>query len=89
MQNNRSVSDVELASSTLKTNFDVRTLWNVGVAFPLIPKFLTVYMPLAYSSNIKKELDARDINFGRSIQFELNLPLIEPFGLIRNSIGKM
>ncbi|MFM7730533.1 MAG: hypothetical protein ACKO6L_05815, partial [Flavobacteriales bacterium] len=89
MQNSRSVSDVELSSSVVKTNFDVRTLWNVGVAFPLIPKFLTVYMPLAYSSNIKKELEAREINFGRSIQFELNLPLIEPFGLIRNSLSGM
>jgi hypothetical protein len=89
MQNSRSVSNVELTSAPIKTNFEVRTLWNVGVAFPLLPKFLTVYMPLAYSSNIHKELDARDINFGRSIQFELNLPLIEPFGLIRNSIGKM
>lgn len=70
-------------NTPLRTNDRSRTLMNAGVAFNLIPKVFKVYLPLAYSSEIRDEVKARDLNFAETILFELNLQIAEPMQLLR------
>lgn len=80
-------ADIEIPG-TVNTNRAQRTLWNAGVAFPLIPDIFKVYMPLVYSSDIKDEVNARNLSFGETIMFELRLEMANPFSLVKK-IGNM
>ena len=58
-------------------------LWNAGVSIPLIRNIFQVYMPIFYSQNIRDEFKARNMNFGETIMFELNLNMANPFELLK------
>lgn len=74
------------ALSVLATNTDRRVLYNAGVAFSLLPSnLLKVYMPVFYSSSIRDEVDARGLNFGQTILFELNLAMLNPFKIVESN----
>ena len=63
---------------------DWRNAWNAGISLPLIRNIFQVYMPLVYSTNIADEVKARNLNFGQTILFELNLKLCNPLEMARN-----
>ncbi len=82
MRNRKDVL-VSLDIPGLRTNTAWRTLWNAGVALPIIPEIFCIYVPVLYSDNIKSEIESRDLNFGETIMFELNLNKLNPFKLIK------
>jgi hypothetical protein len=59
-------------------------IWNTGVTVPLIRNIFQIYVPVIYSNQIKKEFKARDLKFGETIMFELNLNLANPFEILKN-----
>lgn len=59
-------------------------LWNAGVTVPLIRNIFQIYVPVLYSNQIKNEFKARDLKFGDTIMFELNLNLANPFEILKN-----
>jgi hypothetical protein len=85
MRNRKDVLIVETEIPGVKTNTSWRTMWNAGIALPLIPNIFTIYVPLIYSNNIQEEVETRDLNFGQTIMFELNLHQLNPFTLIKKS----
>lgn len=58
-------------------------IWNAGVGVPLIRNIFQIYVPVIYSSQIKDEFKARDLNFGETIMFELNLNMANPFEILK------
>jgi len=58
-------------------------IWNAGVSVPLIRNIFQIYVPVIYSSQIKDEFKARDLNFGETIMFELNLNMANPFEILK------
>lgn len=85
MRNRKDVLMVESQIPGIRTNTAWRTLWNAGVALPLIPDIFTIYIPVLYSSNIQDEVETRGLNFGQTIMFELNLYQLNPFALIKKA----
>ncbi len=69
--------------NTPQTNTATRYLWNAGVTVPLIRNICQIYFPIIYAQNIKDEVDARGLNFGETIMFELNLNMANPMELIK------
>lgn len=59
-------------------------LWNAGVTLPLVRNIFQIYIPVIYSNQIKDEFKVRDLKFAETIMFELNLPLMNPFELIKH-----
>lgn len=58
-------------------------LWNVGVGLPLVRGIFQIYIPVLYSTDIKNEFKTRDLDFGETIMFELNLSMMNPFELLK------
>jgi len=58
-------------------------IWNAGVSVPIIRNIFQIYVPVIYSSQIKDEFKARDLNFGETIMFELNLNMANPFEILK------
>lgn len=58
-------------------------VWNAGVSVPLIRNIFQIYVPVIYSNQIKDDFKARDLNFGETIMFELNLNMANPFELLK------
>ena len=58
-------------------------LWNAGVTLPLIRGIFQIYAPLVYAPVIRTDMKNRDISFGESIMFELNLNMMNPFELFK------
>jgi hypothetical protein len=85
MRNRKDVLVLDSEIPGISTNTAWRWLWNAGVAIPLIPDVFCVYVPLAYSENIRSEVKARDLSFGQTIMFELNLNQLNPFTLIKKA----
>lgn len=83
----RNDKDYYTHEGQLTTNDNQRTLWNVGVNFPIIPDVLKIYMPLMYSSSIRDEVKARDLSFGQQIMFELKLDAANPFNIVKKIGG--
>ncbi len=58
--------------------------WNAGVSLPLIRNIFQIYVPVVYSNNINDEVKMKDLKFGETIMFELNLKLCNPLEIARN-----
>jgi hypothetical protein len=59
-------------------------VWNAGVTVPLIRNIFQIYVPVVYSNQIKNEFKTRDLKFGETIMFELNLNMVNPFEILKN-----
>lgn len=76
LMNNKVISK---ANETKWTN-----AWNAGVSLPLIRNIFQIYVPVVYSNNIADEVKFKDLKFGETIMFELNLKLCNPLEIARN-----
>jgi len=61
-----------------------KQIFNAGVSLPLIRGIFEVYIPVLYSQDVVNEFKRRDMKFGETIMFQLNLDLANPFYLLRN-----
>lgn len=59
-------------------------VWNAGVSLPIVRGIFEIYLPVVYSQDIKDEFKRRDMAFGETIMFQLNLDMMNPFALLRN-----
>jgi hypothetical protein len=66
------------------SNNNVRVYWNVGLAVTIIPNILKVYLPLFYDESTRNDVEKRDLKFGQTIMFDLNLNAMNPYKLIKN-----
>jgi Peptidase family M1 domain len=66
------------------SNNNVRVYWNVGLAVNIIPGILKVYLPLIYDESTRNDVKKRDLRFGQTILFDLNLNAMNPCKLIKN-----
>lgn len=63
-----------------------KILYNVGINITIAKNFFDIYIPLAYSDDIKKALDANNkSNLFDRIRFTFNLHSIQPRNLISNN----
>lgn len=64
---------------------DWKGYWEAGIGIRAIPNVLEVWVPLAYSSEIKDELEnVRKFDFTERIRFVLALEKMDPSQLLRN-----
>lgn len=61
-----------------------KQIFNAGVSLPLIRGIFEVYIPVIYSQDVVDEFKRRDMSFGETIMFQLNLDLMNPFYMLRN-----
>lgn len=58
--------------------------YDFGIGFPIVRDIFEIWMPIAYSKDIKNELEeTKDLNFGERIRFTLRLELLDPFEFVR------
>jgi hypothetical protein len=63
-----------------------KILWCGGVNIMLWKDIIDIYIPAAYSTDIKTVLDLNQVSFWNRIRFTLNLHKLEPRNLIKNSL---
>jgi hypothetical protein len=61
--------------------------WAAGVTLPIARGMFQIWAPIVYSSQIKDNVKANDIAFGKTIMFEMNLNMYNPFNWV-GMIGK-
>lgn len=57
--------------------------WSAGISLPIIRDAFQIYLPLAFNSTTQDKLDARGLNIGNYVMFELNLTNLNPFNFLR------
>ncbi len=57
--------------------------WSAGVSLPIVRDVFQVYLPLVFDAQTTDRLDARGLNVGNYIMFELNLTQMNPFNFLR------
>ena len=50
----------------------------------IVRNIFEIWMPLAYSEDIKNEFEFKNLSFGEQIRFTLKLELLDPFEQLRN-----
>jgi hypothetical protein len=60
-------------------------LWDAGLNITLVKDILEVYVPLAYSTDIRETLDLNNIAFVNRIRFTFNMHKIVAKDLIKNN----
>jgi hypothetical protein len=63
-----------------------KVLWCGGVNIMLWKDIIDIYIPAAYSTDIKTVLDLNQVSFWNRIRFTLNLHKLEPRNLIKNAL---
>lgn len=63
-----------------------KVLWDAGINFTVWRDVVEVYVPLAYSNDIKTTLDLNNINFFQRIRFTFNIHKLEPKNIIKNNL---
>ena len=56
-----------------------------GVGIPIVRNYFQIYIPLFYSDGVQTNLDLKGTEFKNTIMFELNIDMMNPFNLLRNS----
>lgn len=59
--------------------------WELGVELTVMKDVLTIYLPFAYSSDIKYVIDQNDLSTSDLIRFELHLQKLNPLNYIRTT----
>lgn len=59
--------------------------WELGVELTVMKDVLSVYLPFAYSRDIKYVVDQRNYNTSDLIRFELHLQNLNPLKYIRTT----
>jgi hypothetical protein len=63
-----------------------KVLWDAGLNVTIFRDIVEVYIPLAYSNDIKKVLDLNNISFANRIRFTLNIHKLATKDYIRKNI---
>lgn len=59
--------------------------WELGVELPVMKDVLSIYLPFAYSRDIKYVIDQNELNTTDLIRFELHLQKLNPLSYIRTT----
>jgi hypothetical protein len=65
---------------------DEKILWDAGVNITLWKDIIDVYIPVSYSSDIKKVLDLNKVDMWNRIRFTLNLHKLAPRNWIKDNL---
>lgn len=57
--------------------------WEIGIDLPVIKDIFVIYLPFAYSKDIKYAIDQQDLHMGNLIRFELHLNMLNPLDIIK------
>lgn len=60
-------------------------LWDAGLNVTILKDIVEVYIPLAYSSDIRTTLDLNNISFANRIRFTLNIHKLVPKDFVKNN----
>ena len=61
-------------------------LWDAGLNLTLVKDIVEVYIPLVYSTDIKKTLELNNISKANTIRFTINVHKLVPKNLIRDNL---
>ena len=61
-------------------------LWDAGLNLTLVKDIVEVYIPLVYSTDIKKTLELNNISKANTIRFTINVNKLVPKNLIRDNL---
>ena len=61
-------------------------LWDAGLNIVLLKDIVDVYIPFAYSNDIKKTLDLNNVSRLNTIRFTINIDKLVPKDLIKNNL---
>lgn len=67
---------------------DDKVLWDAGINIVIFKDIVDVYIPLFYSSDIKKTLDLNNVDFSNRIRFTLNIHKLVPKNFIKDTFIK-
>ena len=59
--------------------------WELGVDLPVIKDIFVIYLPFAYSKDIKYAIDKLKLNTGELIRFELHLKKLNPLTILKST----
>lgn len=76
----------DAAVSESKNRINDKYFWSTGLNVTIFKDILDIYIPFAYSNDIKNVLELNNVGFWERVRFTLNLHKLAPKDLIRKNL---